>query len=156
MFCFYILLQIILLRRNFKIINLTQIIFSTIFGYFVEFTKWLIGDFSIPTYFGKLLMMGISIIFIATGVMLYVEMQLVPMPMEGLTLALAELTGISFPNVKVAVDCIVVTISLLLSLFVLHGITGIREGTVITAMVTGKVIAAIRKPLVPPLQRICF
>ena len=34
-FCSYILMQIIILRKEFQIINLLQIVFSTIFGYFV-------------------------------------------------------------------------------------------------------------------------
>ena len=38
-FSFYILVQILVLRKDFKWINLTQIIFSTIFGYFTNFTK---------------------------------------------------------------------------------------------------------------------
>ena len=37
-FCSYILVQIILLRREFNPVNLFQIVFSTIFGYFVNFT----------------------------------------------------------------------------------------------------------------------
>ena len=41
-FCLYILVQVILLRKEFNPINLTQIIFSTIFGYFVNFPKWMV------------------------------------------------------------------------------------------------------------------
>ena len=33
---------------------------------------------------------------------------------------------------------------------------GIREGTVIAAIVTGKVIAWVKKPRSPVLQRVCF
>ena len=54
-FCLYILVQVILLRKEFNPINLTQIIFSTIFGYFVNFTKWMVGDFLLPGgYIGRL------------------------------------------------------------------------------------------------------
>jgi uncharacterized membrane protein YczE len=67
LFCFYILLQIIILRREFQPIQLLQIVFSTVFGYFVDFAKLLIGDFVIPTYFGRLTMLGISIVLIAVG-----------------------------------------------------------------------------------------
>ena len=51
-FSFYILLQIVILRKEFKPIHLTQLIFSTIFGYFVDFAKWLLGDFCLPGYGG--------------------------------------------------------------------------------------------------------
>jgi len=155
-FCIYILLQIIILRKEFKPINLTQIIFSTIFGYFVNFAKWIIGDFVIPTYPGKLLMLAISLLFIAVGVLLYIEVKLVPMPMEGLSLAIAGKTGFSFPNMKIIVDCIVVVAGVILSFLFLHKLDGIREGTVITAIVTGKIIALIKKPLSPLIQKICF
>ena len=47
-FCSYILLQVLILRREFQPINLLQILFSTLFGYFVDFAKWTIGDFALP------------------------------------------------------------------------------------------------------------
>ena len=47
-FCFYILVQILLLGKEFNPVNLFQIVFSTIFGYFVNFTKWMVGDFLFP------------------------------------------------------------------------------------------------------------
>ena len=72
-FCLYILAQILLLRREFRLIDLTQILFSTIFGYLVNFAKWLVGDFALPTYAGQLLMMAVSIVVVALGVALYVE-----------------------------------------------------------------------------------
>ena len=54
-FCFYILVQILLLRKEFNPVNLFQIVFSTIFGYFVNFTKWMVGDFLFPGgYIGRL------------------------------------------------------------------------------------------------------
>ncbi|MFS8540829.1 MAG: hypothetical protein LOD89_01895, partial [Tissierellales bacterium] len=71
-FCFYILVQILLLRKEFQWINLTQIVFSTIFGYFVDFAKYILGDFTIPTYLGKLTMLAISILLVALGICIYV------------------------------------------------------------------------------------
>ena len=145
-FCFYILLQILILRRDFRPINLLQIVFSTIFGYFVDFAKALVGDFAIPTYLGQLTMLLASIVLIALGVLLYMEVQLVPMPMEGL----------SFPTMKTVVDCLVVLIGVVLSFVFLGRLEGIREGTVITAAVVGKLIAVFRKPLSPAVRKICF
>lgn len=155
-FTVYIIAQIVLLREKFKWINLTQLIFSTIFGYFVDFAKWLLADFYIPTYAGRLVMLAISIVVVSVGVELYLEVELVPMPMEGMTLALAQVTKKPFPNVKIAVDCTVVLLGLGLSLVLLHRLDGVREGTIIAAVVTGKIIALLKKPLSPTIQRICF
>lgn len=155
-FCFYILLQILILGRKFNPVNLLQILFSTIFGYFVDFSKMVLGDFAIPTYFGQLTMLAISIPLIALGIVLYMDAQLVPMPMEGLSSCLADKFGVSFPNMKTIIDCLVVGIGLVLCFVFLGGLDGLREGTIITAVVTGKVIAILKKPLSPVLKKICF
>lgn len=153
-FCLYILAQILLLRREFRLIDLTQILFSTIFGYLVNFAKWLVGDFALPTYAGQLLMMAVSIVVVALGVALYVEANLVNMPMEGMTMALAKKMGKPFHNVKIAVDCFVVALGAILSLVFLGRLDGVREGTVIAAIVTGKILALMKRGLTPFLTRI--
>ena len=155
-FTVYILAQIVLLRREFKWINLTQLIFSTIFGYFVDFAKWLVGDFCLPTYAGRLVMLCVSIVVVSIGVELYLEVELVSMPMEGMTLSLAQVTKKPFPNVKIVLDCTVVLLGLVLSLVFLRRLDGVREGTIIAAVVTGKIIALVRKPLSPVVQKLCF
>lgn len=155
-FCLYILLQVLILGREFQPVNLLQILFSTIFGYFVDLAKLLIGDFAIPTYLGQLSMLAISIVLIALGILLYMEAQLVPMPMEGLTACIAGKLNIPFPTMKTVIDCIVVGTGIALCFAFLGGLEGIREGTVITAVVTGKVIAILRKPLAPFVSKLCF
>ena len=155
-FCFYILLQVILLGKKFQPIQLLQIVFSTIFGYFVEFAKWLVGDFAIPTYFGQLAMLAMSIVLIALGVLLYMDVQLVPMPMEGLSSTIAKKLGKPFSTMKSVVDCAVVAIGVVLCFVFLGGLDGIREGTIITAIVTGKLVGLLKKWVTPRVNKICF
>lgn len=162
-FCIYIVVQILLLRREFNPVNLFQIAFSTIFGYFVNFTRWMVGDFLFPGgYAGRLLMQGFGILFVAFGVFLYLDVDLVPMPMEGMTMAIAKKAGRPFTTIKTIVDCSTVAIGIVLTIACLHRIpfidsgVRIREGTIIAALVTGKVIQLIKKPLSPIVQKICF
>ena len=122
----YIVLQILILRREFRLINLTQILFSTVFGYFTDFTKWRLADFALPTYAGQLAMLAISIVAVAFGVFLYMETDLVPMPMEGPTQALARKAGKPFHNVKIVVGCTTVVIGIVLYLVFPRGRRGIR------------------------------
>ena len=155
-FCFYILLQILILRKQFQLIQLLQIVFSTIFGYFVDFAKMVVGDFAIPTYFGQLVMLAASIVLVAVGVLMYMDVQLVPMPMEGLSSTLAKKLGKPFPTMKTVIDCLVVLIGVVLSFVFLGKLDGIREGTIITAVVVGKLIAVFKKSISPVIQKICF
>lgn len=152
----YVLLQVVILRGQFRLISLTQILFSVVFGYFMDLAALVIGDFSIPTYAGKLVMLAISMALIALGVLIYVSMELMPMPMEGLSLAVASKSGIPFHNTKIMVDCAVVGLGVLLSFLCTGRLVGIREGTILTAILVGKIIAVMRKPLAPVLHRIAF
>ena len=155
-FCFYILLQILIQRREFHPVNLLQILFSTLFGYFVDFAKALVGGWAIPTYFGKLVMLAMSIVLIALGVLLYMDAQLVPMPMEGLSSCVAKKLGKPFPTMKTVIDCLVVAIGLVLCLVFLGELDGIREGTIITAAVTGKLVGILKKWISPFVNKLCF
>jgi len=155
-FCFYILLQAILLGREFRPVNVLQILFSTLFGYFVDFAKLLVGDFALPTYVGKLVMLAVSILLIALGVLLYMDVQLVPMPMEGLSACIAKKLGKPFPTMKTVVDCVVVLVGTVLSIVFLGQLDGVREGTILTAAVTGKLIGIMKKWVSPRIAALCF
>ena len=155
-FCCYVLAQIVIYRRDFKWVNLTQILFSTLFGYFVDFAKAVVGDFSLPTYPGQLIMLAVSMIFVALGVCLYMDAGLVNMPMEGMTSAIAErIVKKPFHDVKVAVDCLAVGAAILLSFVGLGGLEGIREGTLLCALLVGKMMKPMQKVLAPLVDRIC-
>jgi uncharacterized membrane protein YczE len=104
----------------------------------------------------------VGIVLVAFGVFLYLDVDLVPMPMEGMTMAIAKKAGQPFTKVTTIVDCAVVLLGVILTVVFLHLIpfrdpgVRIREGTILAALVTGKVIAIIRKPLSPIVQKICF
>ncbi len=145
-FAFYMLLQILLLRKDYKIINLTQIFFATLLGYFVDFTNQWLGDIRFDNYIGQLFLMAVSIVVIATGVALYVDVKLVTMPSEGLALAITQkFKKLAFHQVKMIVDCCFVIAAMLITFFALGEIQGVREGTVISAVMVGKVIPLSRK-----------
>lgn len=50
----YILIQILLLRKAFRPLDLAQILCSFAFGYFVDLTETLLGSFCLPGYPGRL------------------------------------------------------------------------------------------------------
>ena len=156
-FICYILMQILILRKDFQWINLSQILFSTLFGKFVDFAKMVLDGFCFPTYAGRLLMLAISIVLIAIGISMYMGAKLVNMPTEGLASAIAaKLPNKEFHQTKVMVDCASVGTALILSLCFLGGLQGIREGTIISAIVIGKVIPYANKVTKPILQKFCF
>ena len=155
-FCFYILLQVLMLRQEFRPVQLFQIAFSTLFGYFVSFAGGVMGDFCFPGYLGRLGMLAVSIVLTAVGVLLYIGADLVPMPMEGLSLTLSRRRNVPFPRMKLILDCVSVAAAVLISLLVLHRLDGIREGTILTAVLVGPLMSLLRPVLNPLTERICF
>ena len=151
----FILVQILLLRKDFKWINLTQILFSTIFGYFVNFTTTLLSGLIFPGYIGSLLMLALSIVVIALGISLYVGAGIMNMPAEGTTVAIAsKLKTKYFGQVIVMQDSTLVVIAVILS-FILEGrLVSVREGTVISALLIGTTVKAMSKFLQPILDRL--
>ena len=146
----YILIQILLLRKAFRPLDLAQILCSFAFGYFVDLTETLLGSF-------WLVMLAISIFLVAFGICLYLDTDLIVMPMEGLTAAMNKTVfpKKAFHEVKVILDCTAVVVGIVLCFVFLGELQGIREGTVLCALLVGKVMKPMQKVLVPTVKRFC-
>jgi uncharacterized membrane protein YczE len=155
-FALIITIQIAILRKNFKLINLTQIIISTLFGYFVILAEFIVGDFVLPTYPGRLLMLLSGIFFVALGITLYVDAKLVPMPVEGLANAIMQKLKRPFYQMKLTVDCSTVLCSVIISFIVFGRLHGLREGTIISAVLIGWMIKIVQKAIHPIMDKLCF
>lgn len=150
-FCFYVFLQVILLGKQFKAVNLLQIVFSGIFGYFVAFSNSIWTFTTVENYFLRLSLLIVSIILIAMGLLFYLTANIVPQPAEGLSLAISEKTNLEFSNIKIIFDCTVVILAIIISFSGTLSVIGIREGTVIAAIAVGKVLNILTKKFRPAL-----
>jgi uncharacterized membrane protein YczE len=144
-FCSYIILQVFILKRDFKLQNLLQIICASLFGYFVSFSNMLFYFEPSENYIIRLIYMLVSIVFIGVGVYLYLEARLIPLPAEGVMMALKEKTVFEFHNIKMGFDVATVILAVIISYIFLENISGVREGTIIAAILVGKVVGIISK-----------
>lgn len=151
----YILLQMVIARK-FRPALLLQLVFSTIFGHFLDGAKFLLGDFCLPGYFGQLVMLAMSTVMIGFSLVLYIDVELAPMPAEGLVVCIAGKLGKPFPKIKTLFDCASVLVGLALCFLFLGSVVGIREGTIITAILVGKMTGVVRKYLSPIIRKVCF
>lgn len=152
-----VLLQILILRKEFKPINLFQLLITVFFGYFTDFARFVIGDFVIPTYFGKIAMILISTVLVASGLCLYINAKLISMPIESLIQAVAyKITKKPFHDTKVIIDSSMVIIAIGLSLTFLGRLEGVREGTIISAILVGKCMKQVRKVIIPFIDKYVF
>ena len=152
----YIFLQMILKGGKFQPALLLQLVFSTVFGYLVDATKLILGNFIPATYFGQLAMLAASIVLISFSLVLYIDVKIAPMPPEGLVTCIADKLGKPFPKIKTLFDCASVLVGLTLCFLFLGKVVGIREGTIVTALLVGKLTGFFRKKLTPFIQKTCF
>lgn len=133
-----VLLQIIIMGKNFKVKNLLQIPAGILFGYLTTFGNWLMGFVVLPyTMPIRIVMMLVSTILIAIGLFFYVPTNLIPLAGEGTMLAISEKFGFEFSNVKVAFDVSMVAVSLITCLIVLNGLGSVGIGSVVAAFLVG-------------------
>ena len=155
-YAFFILLQILILRKDFKWINIGQMIFVSIFGYFISYTKVPLAFLVPSNYLLQLVLMFVSLIFIAFGVSLYMSSKLLNLPAEGLTAAIAsKVKSIPFHNIKVMVDCSFVLSACIITFIGTGSISGVREGTVIAAITVGKLLPSANRVSQPIVVALC-
>ena len=105
------------------------------------------------TYIMRMVYLLVNIPFVGLGVMLYLCPSLIPTPGEGVALAISNKTNLPISTCKTIFDCSVVTIAVILSLVYFKGLVGVREGTVICALLTGSVMRLQQKWLQKPVMR---
>ena len=141
-----ILIQILILRKDFEIKNLAQLPVAFLFGYFTTFSVYLMTFLPSPeNYAMRLLFLLISIVFVAIGIFLYLPPDVIPLAGEGTMQAISFKSGIAFPKIKVAFDITMVVISGLTCFFVLHNLGSVGIGTIISAFLVGTVLSFIMK-----------
>lgn len=139
-----VVMQILLLRKNFKIKNLLQIPVGVVFGYFTTFCNYLMSFIGTPEGIViRVLMMLISTFLIAFGIFMYVPADIMPLAGEGVMLVISEVTKKPFANIKLIFDVSMVVISLVTCLFIIHSLGSVGIGTIIAAVLVGTELKCI-------------
>lgn len=142
----YILTELLMLRRDFRPVMLLQIAASLLFGRLVNLATAMLRFLPAPgSYFLQLLCLLCSVPLVAAGVMLYLSPNILPTPGEGMSLAISRKTGWSVGSAKTLFDCALVVISAGASLLYFRRLVGVREGTVICALLVGFVMKQMQK-----------
>ncbi|MDE7246678.1 MAG: YitT family protein [Lachnospiraceae bacterium] len=151
--CCLILGQILLLRKKFQLIQFLQIPLSFLFGWFTDFGMWIVSFIPVNSYLIRLAMVLIGIVILGFGVSLSVIANVIMNSGEAFVKAVADTLHMEFGNVKIAFDVLCVILSLVLSLaFFDFTIVGTREGTIISALLTGVVVKFFSRKLKEPLE----
>lgn len=150
----FVLLQILLLRRQFALLQLLQLPAALLFGLLTDLAVYLLGSVTPNSYQTQWLLCAAGIFLVALGVSVEVAAQAVPLAGEGLVLALCKRLPVKFGNMKVCFDVTLVTIAVLIGLFSTGTLVGVREGTVAAALFVGLLTRQMGKPVGRLAQRL--
>jgi uncharacterized membrane protein YczE len=132
-----IVLQVILLRKKFKKRDLLQIPVSVVFGYFIDGTMFLLKGLVPESYGFKLLALFAGCTILAIGVYFEVIANVVMLPGEAFVKAVTVSFHTDFGLTKVCFDATMTAVAAVSSALLFHTLSGVREGTVIAALVVG-------------------
>lgn len=132
-----ILIQLVILRRNFKAEHLLQIPISILFGYFIDLTMVMLFFVDPQTYLSSVVYLLIGCVILGFGVYTEVLADVAMLPGESFVRAVSSTWKTEFGSTKVAFDVSLAVIAAVLSLLFAHRLDGVREGTIIAALLVG-------------------
>ena len=132
-----IVLQLIILRKNFKLEHVLQIPVSIVFGYFIDLTMILLQSVDPKAYIMKIIFLIIGCIILGFGVYLEVLADVAMLPGESFVRAVSSTWNTEFGVTKICFDVSITILAVIISFVLSHELNGVREGTVIAALLVG-------------------
>ena len=122
------LIQAALLGKAFGKIQLLQLPAALLFSACIDGWMYILGFWKTGSYVGQVLMLLLGCVFLGLGIALEVMVRVI-----------AGLTGWRFGLVKTGFDMSIVASAVGVSLFFTGHVLGIREGTVLAALIVGSI-----------------
>lgn len=143
----FILIQVVLLRGDFEKRQYLQLVIGTIFSFFVDFSMMLVDFINPVGYTSQMALLLISCLVVAFGVLLEIQTEIVYLPADGVIVAISKVLKKEFSTVKPFVDTSMVIIAAVLSVVFLGYLAGVREGTIISAVIIGPIVRLLKTHL---------
>lgn len=138
--CFLVLVQIALLRREFRLVDLWQIPISVFFGVCIDAFMALLGPAAPTSYVASWLWLAGGMAVLALGIVMTVVSGTVMNCGEAVVQAVVRKTGARFGTVKVGFDLACAALACLCAFLFVGHLAGVREGTFVCAAFTGVIV----------------
>lgn len=135
--CVLILGQLLILRRDFRPVELLQLPLSVLFGLFTDLSMSLLDFVEPGSYIECFVLVVLGTATMALGISLTVIADVIMNSGEALVKAVSDKTGKAFGSMKIAFDACCVALAVALSFILCGEILEVREGTLVAALLTG-------------------
>lgn len=134
---FFLAWQKAVLGKDFHTSHLMQLPAVFLFSVFIDMGMALTAPLMTQVYGVQALMCVIGCAVLGLGVSVEIVCNVTVLPGEGIVIAIAYRYKRIFDRIKILFDVSLVASALLLSLAFLGGVEGVREGTVVSALLVG-------------------
>ena len=142
---FLVILQVILLRRNFQLQNLLQLPIIALFSFFIDLTMSLLGFMQPETYAMKVVSLRVGCLILGFGVFMEMVANVAMLPGEATVRAVSDVFSTDFGKTKIAFDSSMTIIAAILSFIMFKHLDGVREGTIVAAILVGFIARLFKK-----------
>lgn len=136
-----IVVQIILLRKK---CNPVEIIIQTalafVYGYLTDFSCFLIAGIEANNYLIQFSLMILSCFVLALGIWIQLKGNVAMLPGEAMNRTISQVTGRKYENVKIFFDILYIIAAAIICYIFFGQLYGVREGSIIAAIVVGNII----------------
>jgi uncharacterized membrane protein YczE len=149
-----VLIQLVLLKKDFKAIHASQILVAVLLGVVVNFMFYNIySSFIITNYFINIGLLLLGVLICAIAVSTIMAMDFISFPLEACCMVISKKINKKFGMIRQLVDILSIVFALGLAFIFNQSIT-VREGTVIAMLVYGPLIDLFMKFIVPRLKKL--
>jgi uncharacterized membrane protein YczE len=134
---FLILLQLLILKKDFKFEHILQIPISIAFGYFIDVTMAMLSNLKPSSYIWSIIYLIIGCVILSVGVYIEVLANVAMLPGESFVRAITQRWHTDFGITKIVFDVAMTLIAGVISILLAHKIDGVREGTIVAALLVG-------------------
>lgn len=143
-----IIIQIILLRKNFPKQYFLQIPVSFIFSWFIDLTMNIMNFMVLDNYLLKFISLIAGCLILGIGVYMEMAADVVMLPGESFVKAVSLTFHKDFGKIKVIFDTSMAIIAGIIGLTLFQKFAGVREGTIIAALLVGLIARFLKRKLV--------
>lgn len=156
LFFLMMLVQILLLGKEFRLRDVSQLISALISSAFISLGNHITSFWTPKTYPERFAELLLGLVVFALSIAIYIDTDLLINAPERTTLAISKRCKVSLGMAKIIMDCTLVISAVLVTYIGIGKIVGVREGTFISAFFVGIIMDAIHKKIAPGIKKLCF
>lgn len=135
---FFFILQCLVDPKNILIKAVKQLPVCALFGAVFDVAMWATSFMAPANYAWAFLQVCLGTCLTGLGISGMVFARLLVLPPEGLAIAVMHRMGGSFGTIRMTIDVFLVLVAVSLSMWFFGTVYGVREGTLVTALMAGR------------------